>query len=109
VQSKENLTFTKTSSRFDISIRTLFRWHKKSEPCTTTSKTATKIDMQELEKAVNKTPDIYQYELAELFNVSQSCIFYALRRLGMTNKKNTKSPQSMQSQKKTVSKSNRKL
>ena len=64
----------KPSERFDISIRTLFRWQSKLEPCLTRNKPATKIDMEALKKDVEQHPDDYQWERAKRFNVSQSTI-----------------------------------
>ncbi len=45
--------------------------------------------MEVLAKDVKEHPDHYQYERAKKFGVSQSAIFYALKRLNITNKKNT--------------------
>ena len=38
VKDKFHLTFEQTSERFDIPIRTLFRWQNKLEPCLTRTK-----------------------------------------------------------------------
>ncbi len=45
--------------------------------------------MKALEKDVKDNPDHYQYERAKKFGVSQSAIFYALKRLNISNKKNS--------------------
>ncbi len=57
VTDKYHLTFEQTSERFDIPIRTLFRWQNKLEPCLTRNKPATKIDMEALKKDVEQYPD----------------------------------------------------
>jgi len=88
VKQKEGLTFQELSDRFDIPIRTLFRWKNSIVPKTQRNKPATKIDMEALAKDVQDSPDLYQYERAEKFGVSQSAIFYALRRLKISYKKN---------------------
>ncbi len=88
VKHKEGLTFQEVSDRFDIPIRTLFRWQQRIEPKTQRNKPSTKIDMQALRKDVEQNPDHYQYERAKKFGVSQSAIFYALQRLKMSYKKN---------------------
>lgn len=88
LKQKEQLTFQQTSDRFGIPIRTLFRWQKRLEPKTTRNKPSTKIDMEALRKDVKETPDSYQYERARKFGVSQSAIYYALKRLKISNKKN---------------------
>ena len=89
VKEKYKLTYQETSERFDLPIRTLFRWQERIEPKLTRNKPATKIDMEALRKDVEKHPDDYQWERAKRFNVGQSTIFYALKRLGISNKKNT--------------------
>lgn len=89
VKKNEKLTFEETSKRFSIPIRTLFRWQNRIEPKTKRNKPSTKIDMNTLYKDVKDNPDHYQYERAKTFGVSQSAIFYALKRLNISNKKNT--------------------
>lgn len=59
------------------------------EPIMKRNKPSTKIDMDALQKDVLQNPDHYQYERAKKFGVSQSAIFYALKRLKITDKKNT--------------------
>ena len=93
-KEKEQLSFEQTSQRFGISMRTLFRWHKKIEPCTTRNKPATKLNMKGLEEDVKNYPDAYNHERAERLGVGKSTIFYGLRRLGVSYKKNSFSPQS---------------
>ena len=88
VKQKEKLTFEQTSDRFSIPIRTLFRWQNRIEPKTKRDKPSTKIDMEALAKDVKDNPDLYQYERAKAFGVSQSAIFYALKRLKISYKKN---------------------
>ena len=94
VKKKEQLTFAQTCDRFHIPMRTLFRWQQRLEPRTTRNKPATKIDMEALRKAVQQHPDRYQYEHAQQFGVTQGAIWFALRRLKISYKKNSVSPQS---------------
>ena len=44
--------------------------------------------MEALRKDVEENPDHYQYERAKKFGVAQSTIFYALKRLAISTKKN---------------------
>ena len=88
-KTKKGLTFEQTSHHFDIGIRTLFRWSISLSPCTKRQKPATKIDMDALKHDVEKRPDDYQWERALRFGVHQSTIYYALKRLGISYKKNT--------------------
>jgi len=87
VKEKYDLTFEEASQRFDVPIRTLFRWHKKLEPQTTRNKPASKIDMTLLAQDIKDFPDAYLWERAERFNVRLESIFYALKRLGISHKK----------------------
>jgi len=87
-KKKERLTFDQTSKHFDIPIRTLFRWSKRLEPCVTRNKPATKIDMDALAKDIEAHPDDYQWERAIRFGVTQTAIRFALKRLGVSYKKN---------------------
>lgn len=93
VREKEELTFSETSKRFHIDIRTLFRWQRRIEPKTTRNKPATRINMQRLCEDVRRRPDAFLSERADLLKVSVSCVFYALRRLEISLKKNSVSPQ----------------
>jgi len=58
------------------------------EPKVKRNKPATKADMRALAEDVEKYPDLYQHERAKKFGVGQSTIFYALRRLKISYKKN---------------------
>lgn len=94
VKEKENLTFEEVSKRFHVGIATLFRWQQNIEPITKRNVQSRKIDMKALKKDVEENPDAYQWERAEKFKVAQSAIFYALKRLGYTYKKNVLSSKS---------------
>ena len=92
IKERDGLTFEQTAERFGVGIRTLFAWQKRLEPRTTRDKKATKVDMALLERDVKENPDAYQWERAKKLGVSQSAIFYALKRLGKTRKKNDVPP-----------------
>ncbi|CAM4060937.1 IS630 transposase-related protein [Xenorhabdus thuongxuanensis] len=89
-KDKHSLTFEQTSAHFEISIRTLFRWSHKIEPCMTRDKPPIKIPDEVLIADVQNFPDDYQWERAKRLGVSQSSIHYALKRLRLTLKKNLK-------------------
>ena len=93
-KKKKGLTFEQTSHHFDIGIRTLFRWSKSLSACNERQKPATKIDMDALRQDVENNPDDYQWERALRFGVHQSTIYYALKRLGISYKKNATTPKS---------------
>lgn len=94
IKESENLTFEEVSKRFHVGISTLFRWQERIEPITKRDVSSRKIDMKALKKDVEENPDSYQWERAEKFKVAQSAIFYALKKLGYTYKKNVLSSKS---------------
>ena len=96
VRAREGLTIAQVAARFDISVASVVRWLKSPVPKTTRNNKATKIDMAALAQDVREHPDAFQYERAARFGVSQRGIGQALRRLGVTYKKNTVAPQSEQ-------------
>ena len=49
-----------------------------------------KVEIGFLREEVMKDPDLYQYERAKKFKVSQSTMWRELQRIGVTYKKNTK-------------------
>ena len=93
VKDKFNLAFEQTSQRFDVDIRTLFRWQNKMAPCVTRNKSATKLDMEALAKDVESAPDDFQWERAKRLGVAERTIGYGLQRLGISHKKNAQAPQ----------------
>lgn len=93
IKEKENLSYEEAAKRFAISKAALFRWSKKIEPQKTRDKPATKIDMEALKKDIEEYPDNYCYERASRLGASASGIRAAQYRLGVSYKKNSKSPQ----------------
>ncbi|CDG18663.1 putative transposase [Xenorhabdus doucetiae] len=91
-QRQPLVTFEQKSTHFEVSIRTLFRWCNKIEPCMTRDKPPTKMSDETLIADVRNYPDDYQWERAKRLGVSQSAIHYALKRLKLTLKKNAKTP-----------------
>lgn len=94
IKEKESLSFAKIAKRFDIGIASVVRWAKNINSKKTRHKPATKIDMEALKKDIETYPDAYQYERAKRLNVSRAGVAHALKRLGVTYKKNPKSPPS---------------
>ncbi len=93
IQKKEKLSFSKASERFGIAVNTLFLWSKNLSPKGTRNKPATKVDMNALKEDIQSYPDAYQYERAQRLGVSQTCIFFALKRLKVSYKKNSQTSQ----------------
>lgn len=89
VKEQEGLTQTEAAVRFRVGVASITRWRKCLESKRTRTKPATKIDMKALEEDMKTYPDAYQYERAARLGVSQRAIGYALKRLGVSYKKNT--------------------
>lgn len=94
VKENDQLTFSEASKRFHIPQRTLFRWQQRLEPKSKRDKPATKINMDTLRKDIERHPDKFQYERAKDFGVTQGAIWFALRRLDISYKKNSVSSKS---------------
>jgi transposase len=48
-----------------------------------------KIDLEELRQAVERKPDAYLSELAKQFSCTEQAVFYALKKIEITVKKNS--------------------
>ena len=92
-KEKFDLTFEQTSQRFDVPIRTLFRWQRRIVPCMTRDKPATRLDMAALAKDIEMSPDAYQWERAKRLGVAERTIGYGLQRLKISYKKNAQTSQ----------------
>lgn len=104
IREEESLSVEAVAIRFGVGKASVMRWLIELEPKKTRTKSATKINMDVLKKDVEEYPDSYQYERAERLGVSQSGIYWALKRLEVTYKKNTKSSKSRRRKALVVSK-----
>ena len=91
---RSELSIQKLADKFEISTRTIQDWIKGNFPKGKRNKPNTKLDLECLKKEVLEYPDAYQSERADRLGVSKSCIWYNLRKLAITYKKNTKTSQS---------------
>ena len=94
IKNKENLSIRKTAQRFGLSTRTVYKWDKGIIGKGKRICKARKLDMEGLKEDVMKYPDLYQYERAEKFKVSQNCIYKALKRLKVSYKKSLQTSRS---------------
>ena len=94
IRREEKLSFAKVSKRFGVGVNSVVRWSKDLYPKARRNKAATKIDMNLLKQDIELYPDSYQYERAERLGVSKTGIWWALKRLKVTYKKNLKSSKS---------------
>jgi len=88
IRKQEGLTIAEAAKRFGVGQASVVRWLKQPEPQTTRHKPATKIDLEALARDVERYPEAYQYERAQRLGVSPKGIGHALRRLGISSKKN---------------------
>ena len=91
IRQEEGLSIKSVAIRFGVGQASVMRWLIELVPKKTRNKPATKIDMDALKKDVEQYPDSYQYERAERLDASKSGIYWALKRLDITYKKNTDS------------------
>lgn len=88
VCEKEGLTIAEVANRFCVGVASVTRWLKNPDPKLRRHKPATKIDMEALAEDVRAYPDAYPYERAQRLGVSEKGMGHALRRLGISYKKN---------------------
>jgi transposase len=93
VREKEDLTIAEVADRFGVGVASVVRWikdiHRKKQGFR-----KRKIDMDVLKQDVADHPDAYQHERAARLGVTQNAIFLALKRLGVSYKKNATTSQS---------------
>ena len=93
VRKKEGLTIAEVAARFDVGVASVTRWvkniHRKPQGFR-----QRKIDLDVLRQDIRDYPDAYQYERAKRMGVAQNAIFLALKKLGVTYKKNSEASQS---------------
>ena len=89
---KDGHTFKELREAFNIPAETYYQWEEKLEKGfydieKGIQERHRKIDRELLKQAVVQKPDAYLYELAELFDCSETAIFYMLQKLNITLKK----------------------
>lgn len=89
LKEQEKLNFAEAALRFGVSKASIVRWSNRLELKRTREKPWTKIDREKLLKDIEVYPDAYQYERALRLAVSRRGIGDALKRLGVSRKKNT--------------------
>lgn len=89
IQEAEGLTNAATAQRFGIGIASLVRWKKCPSPAATRRRPWLKIDLIALARDLHDWPDAYHHERAARLGVSTRGIGTALKRMGVTHKKNS--------------------
>lgn len=93
ISIEENLTCKETAIRFKIGTATFTRWKKRIKPILKRNKKPSKISNQDLLNDIEKFNDSTCLERAKRLKASSSGISKAMRRLKITYKKNSSSPQ----------------
>lgn len=93
VRQKEGLTIEEVSKRFGIGKMSVLRWLKRLESKVHRNKACVKVDIDALKDDIQAYKDAYYYERAKRLGVSSAGIFKAMKRLGITFKKNSLSSQ----------------
>lgn len=89
----EGATYRALERDYKLSRTTILKWKKDISRKLRVAK-PTKIDNEKLKEDVALYPDDYQYERAVRFNCSQRAIGIALKRIGISQKKDFNSPKS---------------
>nr|WP_201530095.1 IS630 transposase-related protein [Psychrobacter frigidicola] len=92
---QQGMSIRQACAFYDISKATLQLWLKDPSIKLTRNKPPTKIPNEALLKDVEQYPDDYMYERAQRFNCSKSGIEAALKRLGISKKKDLRASKSL--------------
>ena len=84
-------------------LSTIHSWQQNLVPKTKRSKAPTKIPDDALIEDVKRYPDDYNYERARRLNCSKTGIFNALKRLGISQKKDLRTSKSVSDKKSGLS------
>jgi transposase len=93
VREQEKWTIRETARRFCIGVATVTRWLRRIE-VQRCKQRHRKIDKAALIQDIKDFPEAYPYERAARFGVCPKAIWQALKKLGVTYKKNTVPSQS---------------
>ena len=91
----DGMTIREAALFYGLSTSTIHSWQQNLAPKTTRNKAPTKIPDDALIEDVKKYPDDYNYERARRLNCSKTGIFNALKRLGISQKKDLRTSKSM--------------
>ena len=95
----DGMTIREAALFYGLSTSTIHSWQKKLAPKTTRNKAPTKIPDDALLQDVKAYPDDYQYERANRLGCSKTGIHHALKRLNISQKKDTRASKSLSGKK----------
>jgi transposase len=87
IRLDEGLSMAKVAKRFGVGVASVMRWSNNID-CVKKRNRSSKIDREALKRDVEQYPDAYQFEQSIRLGVSDYCVWYALKRLNITYKKN---------------------
>ena len=96
---KDGMTIREAAAFYELSTSSIHSWQQSLAPKTTRNKAPTKISNEALLKDVEQHPDDYMYERAQRLNCSKSGIEAALKRLSISQKKDTRPPEILSNKK----------
>lgn len=96
---KDGMTIREAANLYQLSTSSIHSWQQSLVPKTTRNKAPTKISNEALLKDVKQYPDDYMYERAQRLNCSKSGIEAALKRLSISQKKDTRPPEILSNKK----------
>lgn len=99
----EGMTFAEAAEFYNLSPTTIQNWKRRVHSKTTRQTKPYKIPDDVLLNDVKEHPDAYQYERARRLNCSKTGIYHALKRLGISQKKDIRTSKSLPNKKSGVS------
>ncbi|MBO1530420.1 helix-turn-helix domain-containing protein [Psychrobacter sp. F1192] len=100
----EGMTFAEAAEFYNLSPTTIQNWKRRIHSKTTRQTKPYKIPDDVLLNDVKEHPDDYQYERARRLNYSKTGIYHALKRLGISQKKDLRASKGMSDKKSDLSK-----
>ena len=91
----DGMTIREAALFYGLSTSTIHSWQQNLVPKATRNKVPTKILDDALIEDVKTFPDDYNYERARRLNCSKTGIFNALKRLGISQKKDLRTSKSV--------------
>ena len=88
IRHEKGLSMAKVAERLGVGVASVMRWSNNIE-CIKKRNRSTKIDMEALKLDIEQYPMPANMSRATRLGVSAYCIWYALKRLNVTYKKNS--------------------
>ena len=97
------MTMREAASFYELSTSTIHSWKQNLKPKMGRNKAPVKIPDDALLNDVKAYPDAYHYERARRLNCSKTGIHHALKRLGISQKKDIRTPKGLSAEKSNIS------